>query len=117
MKLRIRCDLANGSEGFFIRSRDKQVRAVGEYPLGNLRDLFSGFALSENDFREPEPEVAMMVDSREGDVFVRQACHLVGGLIDVHPTGSHLLQQLLDSLSVHQADCNISATSSSLIAL
>jgi len=92
MKLRIRRDGANGRENFFSCSRDQKIRTVGEYSLGNLSNLFGRFALTENDFRKPEPQVAVMIDSREGDVFVGQARHLVRRFVDVDAPGSHLLE-------------------------
>ena len=87
--------------------REIKIRTVGEYPLGNLSNLLGRFALTENYFRKAEPQVAMMIDSREGDVFVGQARHLVGRFVDIDAPGSHLLEQLLDSLPVRSSDCSM----------
>ena len=79
----------------------RQVRTVGEYPFGDLCDLFRSLALSKNHFGESEPEVAMVIDARERYVFVRQAGHPVSCFFDIDASGSYLLEQLFDSLPVH----------------
>ena len=48
----------------------------------------------------------MVIDSREGNVFIREARHLVGRFVDIDAPGSHLLEQLFDSLPVHSRDCS-----------
>src|SRR5437660_4018054 len=107
MKFRVSGDLANRGEGFFVSSRHEQIRAAGEYALSNQTDLFGGLALSENDFRKVKPEIAMMIDPRECEVFVRKVGHLLDGFVNLDAPGSHLLEQLLDAFFVHRADCSI----------
>src|SRR6185503_8813128 len=92
VKLRVRGNLAHGCENLFCSPRDKQIRAVGKYAKGNLSDLFSGLALPENDFREPKPQVAMVVNTREGDVFVGKTRHLCRGVVDVYTAVAYLFE-------------------------
>ena len=103
MKFRVCSDLPNGGEDFFVSSRNEQIRAAGEYALSNQTDLFSGLALSENDFRKTKSEIAMMIDPREREVFVWKVGHFLDGFINLDATGSHLLEQLPDALFVHRA--------------
>ena len=101
-------DVTNGGYNFFRSSRDQKIRTVGEYPFCNLGDLFCGLALTENDFRKSEPQIAMVIDSRECDVFIWQTGHLVDSLIDVYASRSNLLEQRLYPLFVHSRDCIVS---------
>jgi hypothetical protein len=66
MKLGVLCYVTKRRKDFFGCSRDEQIRTVGQNAFGNLNDLLSGLALSEDHFRESKSQVAMMIDARKG---------------------------------------------------
>ena len=74
-----------------------------EYSLGDGGDLFGGLALAQDDLGKAHPQVAMMIDLRKSEVFIRQICQFVGCLFDAYPPGASLFEEAFYSVSVHGA--------------
>src|SRR5215813_13144513 len=106
MKLGVGGQLTDSSKDFFGCPRDQQVRAFSQYSFGDLSDLLGRLALAKNHLGEPQAQFAMMIDSRNFDVFERQASEPARCFINIDTPGSHFFKQLLEPVSIHLDDCS-----------
>ena len=64
-------DAAHSVKGRVGRSRYQQCRSATDDFCGNRRDLLGRLAQTQHDFREALPHGAVMIDSREAQIFER----------------------------------------------
>jgi hypothetical protein len=57
--------------GLERRPGDEQAVACGDDSLGNRGNLLGGFPGTEDDFRKPLTDIAMVIDARKTEIFER----------------------------------------------
>ena len=68
MKGRTRYDSPDRLKSGFVRARDQESLAVRHNLFGNARDLFGGFALTEDDFGKSLPYGSMVIDASKAQI-------------------------------------------------
>lgn len=68
MKRRARYGPPDRLKSCFVGTRDQERLAVRHNPFGNARDLFGGFALTEDDFRKPLSYGSMVIHTSEAQI-------------------------------------------------